>query len=140
MIKRIIIGVVLLSLVVTGLWFAMNKAGFIGNDEAKELQAVEVTEYEGINLSSISKFRENSIKGPQYVDIKNYRLNITGLVERPLSYTYEGVIHKHEHYKKVVRLNCVEGWSVDILWEGILVRDLLGEAGPLPENSYLPRL
>ncbi|MGB7061194.1 MAG: molybdopterin-dependent oxidoreductase, partial [Candidatus Zixiibacteriota bacterium] len=31
--------------------------------------------------------------------------------------------------KKVVTLNCVEGWSVTILWEGVLVRDLIGEAG-----------
>ena len=133
MTKKIIAGVVLLSMVVTGIWFAMTKAGFISNDEMKELQAVEVMEYEGKNLSSISKFRENSIKGPQYVDIENYRLSITGLVAQPLSYTYDKVTDKYEHYQKVVRLNCVEGWSVDILWEGMLVRDLLAEARPLPE-------
>ena len=133
MIKKIIASVVLLSLVATGIWFAMNKAGFIGNEEAKELQAIEVTEYEGVNLSSISKFRENSIKGPQYVDIENYHLSVTGLVAQPLSYTYDKVNAKYEHYKKVVRLNCVEGWSVDILWEGMLVRDLLTEAKLLPE-------
>ncbi|MFC1911922.1 molybdopterin-dependent oxidoreductase [Chloroflexota bacterium] len=133
MIKRIIASVALLVLVVTGITVAMNKAGFIGNDEAKELQAIEVTEYEGVNLSSISKFRENSIKGPQYVDIENYQLGVTGLVEQPLSYTYDKVVDRYAHYKKVVRLNCVEGWSVDILWEGILVRDLLTEAKPLPE-------
>ena len=28
-------------------------------------------------------------------------------------------------------LDCVEGWRVTILWEGLLVRDLLEEAGPL---------
>ena len=133
MIKKIIASIVLLSLVVTGIWFAMNKAGFIGNDEVKELQAVEITEYEGVNLSSISKFRENSIKGPQYVAIENYQLSVTGLVAQPLSYTYDKVTDKYEHYQKVVRLNCVEGWSVDILWEGMLVRDLLAEARPLPE-------
>ena len=133
MTKKIIAGVVLLSMVVTGIWFAMTKAGFISNDEMKELQAVEVMEYEGKNLSSLSKFRENSIKGPQYVDIENYRLSITGLVTQPLSYTYDEVTDKYEHYKKVVRLNCVTGWSVDILWEGMLVRDLLEETKPLPE-------
>ena len=133
MIKKIIASIVLLSLVVTGIWFAMNKAGFIGNDEVKELQAVEITEYEGVNLSSISKFRENSIKGPQYVAIENYQLSVTGLVAQPLSYTYDKVTDKYEHYQKVVRLNCVEGWSVDILWEGMLVRDLLEETKPLPE-------
>jgi hypothetical protein len=34
-----------------------------------ELGAVEITRYEGQKLSSVDDFRENSIKGPQYVDI-----------------------------------------------------------------------
>ena len=29
-------------------------------------------------------------------------------------------------------LNCVEGWSATILWEGLLVRELLEESNPLP--------
>jgi DMSO/TMAO reductase YedYZ molybdopterin-dependent catalytic subunit len=29
----------------------------------------------------------------------------------------------------VVRLRCVEGWSVRILWEGILLKDLFDKAG-----------
>ena len=31
--------------------------------------------------------------------------------------------------KKLVTLNCVEGWSVDILWQGVLLKDLLAKAG-----------
>jgi DMSO/TMAO reductase YedYZ molybdopterin-dependent catalytic subunit len=105
--------------------------------EAGKLGSVEITEYKGEDLSSINAFRENSIKGPQYVDIENYRLEITGLVANPASYTYDDVIDNNDHYKKVVRLNCVEGWSVDILWEGMLVRDILAEADPLPEANTI---
>ena len=133
MVKRIIIPVIVLAVVVSGVWAAMNKAGFIATGEAQELKAVEIREYEGKNLSSVNDFRENSIKGPQQVDIENYQLNITGLVEEPRSYLYDEVFENFEHHKKVVRLNCVEGWSVDILWEGMLVRDLLGEAKVQPE-------
>ena len=112
---------------------------FFGPDtgEIKELEGVEVREYQGENLSSINAFRENSIKGPQYIDIENYQLNITGLVETPQSYTYDEVIDNYEHYKKVVRLNCVEGWAANILWEGMLVRDLLASAKPLPEAKVI---
>ncbi len=102
-----------------------------GNNETKELPPAEIREYEGVNLSSINDFIENSIKGPQQVDVENYTLRITGLVTNPQSYTYDEVVNNHQHYKKVVTLNCVEGWSVTILWEGLLVRDLLEEAGPL---------
>ena len=41
------------------------------------------------------------------------------------------VITGQQNYKKVVTLNCVEGWDATILWEGFLVRDLLAEAVPL---------
>ena len=37
----------------------------------------------------------------------------------------------------MVRLDCVEGWSVNLLWEGVLVRDLLEQAGPLSEAKVV---
>ena len=93
------------------------------------LEGVEVREYEGQRLSSINDFRENSIKGPQHIDNGSYRLIITGLVEKTLELTYHDVITEHQRYEKVVTLHCVEGWDVAILWEGILVKDLLQDAG-----------
>ena len=103
-----------------------------GCSKIRELEGTEVREYQGENLSSINDFRENSIKGPQQVDVENYRLKITGLVNSPAGYTYDDVIESYDNYQKVVRLNCVEGWAVNILWEGVLVRDILEQAGPMP--------
>jgi len=94
-----------------------------------ELEGVEITEYEGEDLSSVNDFRENSIKGPQYIDKDGYRLEIAGLVESPKTFTYYEVISR-DSYSKVVTMDCVEGWSAKILWEGVLVRDLISEAGP----------
>jgi len=106
-------------------------------DEAEELGPVEIREYEGVDLSSINAFRENSIGGPQEIDVESYTLRITGLVANSKNYTYDEVVNKHQHYKKVVTLDCVEGWSVTILWEGLLVRDLLAEAEPLANAEVL---
>jgi len=102
-----------------------------GLNQSAELGPVEITEYEGKNLSSIDDFRENSIKGPQRVDIKSYQIKISGLVENERNYTYNEVISQNKHYKKVVTLNCVEGWSATILWEGVLVKDLIAKSGVL---------
>ena len=99
--------------------------------ETEGLAPVEVREYEGVDLSSINAFRENSIKGPQEIDVESYTLRITGLVTNSTSYTYDEVVNNHQNYRKVVTLDCVEGWSATILWEGVLVRDLLAEAEPL---------
>ncbi|MFC2069811.1 molybdopterin-dependent oxidoreductase [Chloroflexota bacterium] len=98
-------------------------------EKPDELGAVEITEYQGEKLSSVDDFRENSIRGPQYVDIESYKLQIGGLVDELKFYTYDEVISENNDYNKVVTLNCVEGWSVDILWEGVLVKDLLEKSG-----------
>jgi len=92
------------------------------------LAAVEIREYQGTDLSSITDFRENSIKGPQRIDLESYRLKVDGLVENRLEYTLGEVTDNHQSYQKVVTLNCVEGWRVKILWEGMLVEDLIEAA------------
>lgn len=106
-------------------------------DEGGGPQYIEITEYEGVDLSSISDFRENSIKGPQFVDLDTYQLQITGLVEHPTALDYEEVVAGHPSYEKVVTLDCVEGWRVTILWEGVLVEDLIARAGALPEATVV---
>ena len=93
------------------------------------LPSVEVREYEGERLDSAADFRENSIKGPQDVDIDTYRLTLTGLVDREMTYTYSEVASGFPSFEKVVQLDCVEGWSARILWRGVLVRDILDAAG-----------
>jgi len=95
---------------------------------ASELEAVEVRQYQGEDLSSIDDFRENAIAGPQDVSLEGYRLEITGLVDSPLALTYDQVLDRKQ-YEKVVTLHCVEGWDATILWEGVLLEDLLEQAG-----------
>ncbi|MFH1393411.1 MAG: molybdopterin-dependent oxidoreductase [Candidatus Micrarchaeota archaeon] len=106
------------------------------SESIMELQDVEVREYQGERLSSIADFRENSIKGPQYVDGEGYRLEVAGLVDNPAEYTYDEVLG-FQRYEKVVTLDCVEGWGATILWEGVLVRDILDEAGPDSEAKVV---
>ena len=106
-------------------------------DETEALESVEIREYEGKDLSSIDAFRENSIKGPQYVDNETYRLVVTGLVDQDLVYTYDNVINDFQAFKKVVTLNCVEGWSVTLLWEGVLLNELIADAGVDPDATHV---
>lgn len=101
------------------------------------LDYVEIREYRGEKLSSINDFRENSIKGPQYVDKENYTLKITGLIENPKNFSYNEIINNFPIYKKVVTLYCVEGWSAKILWEGFLISDILEETNPLSEGKVI---
>jgi DMSO/TMAO reductase YedYZ molybdopterin-dependent catalytic subunit len=98
---------------------------------ATDLAPAEVRSYQGRNLSSARDMPDNSIKGPQRVDLKTYRLHVGGAVKTPLDLAYDDVL-KRRVYRKVVTLHCVEGWDATILWEGVLVRDLLAAAGAGP--------
>jgi DMSO/TMAO reductase YedYZ molybdopterin-dependent catalytic subunit len=110
---------------------------YISDSGPIELDGVEIREYEGKRLSSVDDFRENSIKGPQYIDIDTYKLTVGGLVETPKEYAYEDVTAGFQSYKKVVTLDCVEGWSATILWEGILLKDLIAETQPTSEANTI---
>jgi len=118
----------LLFLLTAVLLASCGTNGDVTGPSASALAATEVREYQGLDLSSITEFRENSILGPQNVDIDSYVLTVDGLVDKPIELTYNQVL-KNTLYKKVVTLYCVEGWSVDILWEGVLLQDLLDQAG-----------
>lgn len=127
--KSLLLVILLLSVIVGAALVESRVLTNLAPSETNTLSPVEIKEYQGQKLGSIDDFRENSIKGPQYIDVSTYRLVVTGLVENETAYTYNDVIDKHTRYEKVVTIHCVEGWDVTILWEGVLVKDLLEEAG-----------
>ncbi len=103
----------------------------------KTLYPTEIRQYQGQNLSSINDVYENKINGTQYINQTTYRLAVTGLVNKTIQSTYDEVVNNHQSYQQVVTLYCVEGWNAKILWEGILVKDLLAEAGVSPNATVV---
>ncbi len=95
--------------------------------------AAQVREYDGQTLSSITDSRNTSISGPRYVDPSTYTLSVDGAVNKDLTLTYSEVIGGFERHRKIVTLECEEGWGVTWLWEGVLVRDVLDAAGVSPD-------
>lgn len=90
--------------------------------------SVEIRQYQGQDLSAISDIPETDIAGPQQVSLDTYRLKVSGLVNSPLALTYDQVL-AYDHLSRVVTLHCVEGWDATILWEGVLIKDILAAAG-----------
>lgn len=88
---------------------------------------LEIREYQGAILDPAIGPRDNSITSTQYVDVADYTLKITGLVDAPMSLSYDEVL-AFPTFERLITLYCVEGWDVTILWEGVLITDLLREA------------
>ena len=128
--KKLLIILITILFLVT-----INFIGCIDNNIV--LASVEIRDYKGEKLSSINDFRENSIKGPQYIDRENYTLKITGLLKNQKNYSYAEILEKFQSYEKVVTLFCVEGWNTKILWEGILINDILEEVQPTSDAEII---
>ena len=127
--NKIIFIIIIITIIIFAIYIYFNFNNFFTINKSTEItEFVEVNDYEGEDFSSVDDFRENSIKGPQYINIEDYKLTIDGLVENSKSYSYEEVINNYDSFKKVATLNCVEGWSVKLLWEGVLISDLLKES------------
>ena len=89
----------------------------------------EINEYKGEKLDPFDRSYDNSIRGPQQVDVKKYRLVIDGLVANPVSMTYNEVMSLPK-IKKAITLHCVEGWKEHLLFEGVRLADILAAASP----------
>jgi len=88
----------------------------------------EIKDYKGERLSPFDRKYDNSIRGPQKVDINSYRLSVSGLVHTPLSLTYKEVLALPE-VSRIVTLHCIEGWSERLLFHGVRLSDLFVKAG-----------
>ena len=84
----------------------------------------EIREYRGEKLDSHAGFRENSIAGPQKINITAYRLETIFPDGTGRKYSYDDIL-KMPAEKKVIKIYCVEGWNVKILWEGFPVSSLI---------------
>jgi DMSO/TMAO reductase YedYZ molybdopterin-dependent catalytic subunit len=96
----------------------------------------EVTRYQGRRLDPFDGDNLRSIKGPQKIDIKTYRLEVSGMVKEPLSLTYEEVLSL-PHVRKDLTMNCVEGWSEHLLFEGVPLKDIIAKAKPQPDAKHV---
>jgi DMSO/TMAO reductase YedYZ molybdopterin-dependent catalytic subunit len=106
-------------------------------NQPRRLYPGEVREYMGENMSSLSDIRDNAIRGTQNINQSTYRLTVNGLVSNPKEYTYDQVVNGFQNYEKVVTLYCVQGWNAKILWQGVLVRDLLNQSGVDPNATVV---
>jgi DMSO/TMAO reductase YedYZ molybdopterin-dependent catalytic subunit len=71
------------------------------------------------------------------IDPVSYRLQVEGLVERPLSLSLAD-LRAMPRARQISDFHCVTGWSVDdVHWGGVRFKDVLAAAGAKPEARWL---
>jgi DMSO/TMAO reductase YedYZ molybdopterin-dependent catalytic subunit len=70
-------------------------------------------------------------------DPATWRLKIGGLVEQPVSLTYDE-LRALPHVEQISNFHCVTGWSVNnVHWGGVRIHDVLAHAQPLAAGHAL---
>jgi DMSO/TMAO reductase YedYZ molybdopterin-dependent catalytic subunit len=97
---------------------------------------VEATEFQGTKLTPINKQDNNALAGTQNIDTKTYRLIVDGLVENPLSLTYDQLL-AYPQESWLMTFNCVEGWNFTAKWTGPQINSIFKDAKVKPEAKIV---
>lgn len=78
----------------------------------------------------------NSVNGTPEIDLKSFRLKISGEVDRPLQLSL-AEIQRMPMTSMIIRHVCVEGWAAIVQWGGIRLGDLIQLAQPKSGVRYV---
>ena len=87
--------------------------------------------------SVTQKFPEMTYGASPKIDLKAWRLRVSGLVEQEAVFTWEEFLALPQ--VAITRdFHCVTQWSrMDNLWEGVPFREVMQRVSPLPEAKYV---
>ena len=102
-----------------------------------KLKNMNPAEVDNRNLE-IDPLKKFETMGPTDVaiDLKSYRLKITGKVERPLSLSYDEIL-KYPSLTEIVLLICPGFFSNNGRWTGLNLKSLMQEAQIKKEAQYI---
>jgi len=66
-----------------------------------------------------------------------WKVEVSGLVENPMTLAMEDILKKYPQEERVYRLRCVEAWSMVIPWTGFQLAKLLKDVGPTGSAKYV---
>jgi DMSO/TMAO reductase YedYZ molybdopterin-dependent catalytic subunit len=132
--RRIVLGLI-----------AMGAAGIVGGSSVQDRLAKAIAPIQNADPTGLisllplgATFRYYSVTGSvPSRDAANYRLDVRGLVRRPMSYTLTD-LEKLPQTTLVRDFQCVTGWRVpEVQWSGVRLSDLLDAAQPAADAKAI---
>ncbi len=68
--------------------------------------------------------------------LEPWQLRISGAVENPVTLDLDD-LQKHCIEERIYRFRCVEGWSMVVPWNGVMLKDIIALAQPLSKARYV---
>ena len=85
----------------------------------------------------VQEFPIRSVEGTQNVDLKTWRLKIEGLVDKPISLSFDEIkaLPQKIESKNFI---CVEGWGLDNQkWEGVHLKEIFSKVKISPKAKFI---
>ncbi len=76
-------------------------------------------------------------KQAQALPLRPWRLEIDGLVEKPLTFEIDDLLAAMPLEERIYRHRCVETWAMTVPWSGFPLAALVKRAAPLSSAKYL---
>lgn len=118
------------------LWGARAQSGL-----DRLLRPITLNDQTGLTsfLPTSGRFRIYSVTGSlPSRSAEEYRLTVDGEVDRPLDLDYSDLTERLPQSALTKDFQCVTGWRVqDVPWRGVLLRDVLDEAGADAGAGYV---
>ena len=89
------------------------------------------------DYARVKEFLIRSIEGTKNVDLKTWRLKIEGLVDKPISLSFDEikVLPQKIETKNFI---CVEGWGLDNQkWEGVHLKEIFSKVKISPKAKFI---
>lgn len=89
------------------------------------------------NYYEFGEDKESPARGAQRLTTRPWRIEITGLVQRPFEIDTDDLLRKIPLEERLYRHRCVEAWSIAVPWTGFPLKALVDLAKPLSSARYL---
>jgi DMSO/TMAO reductase YedYZ molybdopterin-dependent catalytic subunit len=117
------IAILIIALLIAAVTFMLLRGG----EPKSEL---ELPEGGTVEVTPTDEMRVRTAESDPVIDPATFSLTVSGLVENPLSFSFEDITSMQAE-ERLVDLPCVEGWTETALWKGTRLAPLLEQAGVL---------
>lgn len=77
------------------------------------------------------------VQAAQALPTKPWQVEVTGLVNHPLTLDLDDLMHKFPLEERIYRFRCVEAWAMVVPWLGFPMQALLKAVDPKPQAKFV---
>lgn len=89
------------------------------------------------NFYEFGTGKEDPVNKAQALKVDPWSLSIEGLVEKPITLSYDDLFSSFDLEERIYRLRCVEAWSMVVPWIGFSLANIIKKAQPLSNAKYV---